>query len=266
MKRFIFLIAFCFPSLFMFSQELEGTIEISVVGEYLFSYAFTDKNFKSKTVQGAECTFLFTLKGDKTTLEIEHVPEQTLKIITDKNSDKATQVVTKDGIEKAVVLDANYFQNQAKGGDEEVEIINLDTTKIINGYLCDKYSVNSDKIDGIVWATSEININLAERMFVLRQNDFYDQINGIDGFIMEINGKDSNGNDFLLKTTIDKKDIDDKHFEVNLDSETMKLLKKREKMLIIADEYRQKMLDAGDDMDKIKELSEEMKIKMKKLR
>lgn len=270
MRKISLLLIFCFCYFFSFGQGFEGIVKLKVKATMITTSTMSaDGEIESEFTETEEVNqnIIFKIKGDKTHVSIKDT-EGKMTLITDKSTYDIISIVEANGEKHASKMN---FKKQIEA--QKVEESNADmkvsktgNSKMIGDYKCYEYTVEDDEGRGTAWATTDINLNLNEQVPMPSNGStgFLAPIPGIEGFIMEMSGTDNTGNDFQWNTTVEETSIDDSVFEIT-DENTEQKISKQEQMIQIAEEYRQKMLEAVGDEEKLKQLTEEMKQKMQEI-
>jgi hypothetical protein len=254
------------------TMKMSGTQETKTEVEVDDEVVSEEKN-KSEIAQ----TIVFHLKGEKSVMEIEN-PEQGMKIIMDNATGEIINIIVVNGktqVQKMNVNSAMFkamLQNAGEAEPFKGTIKKTGKSKMIGDYLSYEYVVNDEGGTGTLWAAPKLTINLSERVPLMKV--FLKQMGGqflkpsdeIDGFVLELKGKDDNDESVDIKINVEKKALSDDLFKMpDLTDDEKKQLDKQEKIRKLAEEYRKKMMEAKDDPQKMKELGEEFKKKMTEL-
>lgn len=278
MKIIQSLFIFLFISTLVIAQKpFEGTITMKMAGvqETETEVKVDDEVVSKEKNQSEEVaqTITLHLKGGKSVIELKS-ENQSMKMIMNDASDKIINIIEIEGkrhIQKMHVKSPAY---KAMMKDEESEpfegtIKKTGKSKMIGDYLCYEYVVTDKRGTGTLWATPKLNINIAERVPLMKV--FMKQMGGqflkpsdeVEGFVLEVKGKDSNDEELNININVEKKVLSDDLFQMpDLTDEEQKQLDRREKVQKLVEEYRKKMEEAKDDPQKMKELNEEFKQKI----
>ena len=269
MKLFNLLILFCLSYSLSFAQGFEGTVKIHVEGTMVTVETISiDGEPDSESRQKTEINenILFQIKGDMSHFVINEDGSK-MTMITNKSTGDVIQIIEEDGEKMAMKINFKKMIEAEKTKDSKNKLGAVTKTgksKNIRGYLCYEYITKSETGNSIVWATEEIDLNMNEQIPLPSDGGiFVANFENIDGFVMEMNSEDKDGNTLYWEATIEETIIDDSIFEPNVNDEEKKEMDNRDKMMKIVQEYRQKMLDAAGDEEKIKQLTEELTKKIK---
>ena len=269
MRKFNLLILLSLSYSLTFAQGFEGTVQLQVEGTMSSIenvYANEDVDSKSKRKEEINETILFQIKGNMSHFVINEQGTQ-MTMISDKATGDVIQVIEEDGEKMAMKINfkAMIEANKAKESKSKpTTVTKTGKSKNIRGYVCDEQIVKSEGFNAIVWTTDKVDLNMNEQIPLPGDGSlFAANFENIHDFVMEMNSEDAEGNKLSWKATVEEKTIDDSIFVPDVNDDEKTKMSNQEKMMQLIQKYRQKMLDAADDEEKIKQLTEELVSKMK---
>ena len=276
MKTLQFILFLLFVSISTFAQEqFQGIITMKVNSpQTVTSSSIIDgeKVISQSETKAFNTNMTIYIQGNVTVLDMPADGGQ-LRVMMDYITGDVTYITAING--NRSIKNANINDSPNLKTDENPSTATFKATgesKMISGYQCLEYEVKSEDGSGTIWVAPDLkHININERMLILKMEhneniDFLQFYDGVEGFVMEMRGKDKDGNLFELDVAVQEKKLQDALFQMpKVSKEQQKEMDKRAKMMEISQEYRKKMMEHKDNPEKIKELGLEMSKKLKEL-
>lgn len=232
-------IFFLFSISSIVAQKFEGKISIINNFPHTYNTHFTIKNemtmLETETTRGYVKMINNTSTGDKVTLTIDNQTGDSVAIVKNSNDMQYRN------------LHKKYQKKRQRINNVKVKVTR--ETKKINGYKCYKVVAKDDKYDGVAWITKKFEINPNDLFPTLKsQQRAMPRVakalqNSMEGFVMEMSIKNVKTKEVNTRlVTVNKSKLDDKEFEINM--ETIAVYNE--------DKVREMMKEAQGDPSKMK--------------
>lgn len=176
-----------------------------------------------------EMTMTFYIKGQQTLIDFKNRETQGMKILINREEEAIYQLMQANNQKMAMKMDLDKLKEM--GQEEDMKKGDLKTrktgkTKSILGYNCNQRSVTSEDVEGHVWVTKEVDINLGKIFEVMNKhprNKFGKKkvrsaySYPFKGFVMESVMKDKN-EETKIKTRVTElksKSLGEKRFDIS---------------------------------------------------
>ena len=180
-------------------------------GVITYKITYPDSKFSESQLAMFPKVFTVSIKGTKSRTDLMMTAMNTVEI-TDYNDKTSVSLINMMGQKYAIKLTTSEIENKmASEGKSTAEL--SDETKVIAGYTCKKVvvTVNDDgaKSTYEAWYTSELGSKLVNFNSSLYKD--------IDGALLEFLMKNQNISMKFIATSVEKKSLPDKDFEIPSD-------------------------------------------------
>lgn len=180
--------------------------EIVTANKFLGSFKWTIRKYKNgKPINKESATLVYFFDNYLTALRPEDIanPKITTTIIYDFQNEKVTTKIEQGENKSATVIEMP--EGKASDRDDYFKLTNTYETKMIDGFDCTKYSIESNHITGEAWVAGDIPNNFKGMpVFLLFESINIYGLADLQGLPIEVHYKNKNSRRF---TEISVKEI-----------------------------------------------------------